>query len=102
MYAVIDVTQIPVVKTRTEGELLLKGLRHYNTDAKWLLVVGITEAPMDELEKLYALAAMLLSASGVNPLAVGITQAKPDGTEEVTSAVAVMDAARQWLDQVQH
>jgi hypothetical protein len=101
MYAVIDLTQIPVVKTRAEGELFLRNLEFYNKDAKWQLVVGITEAPLEELEWLYALAAMLLEASGVNPIGIALALPQLDGTEQTVSAVSIMHSARSWLDQVQ-
>lgn len=101
MYAVIDLNQIPVVKTRAEGELFLRNLQHYNREAKWQLMVGITEAPLDELERLYALTAMLLEASGANPLSIALAVPQLDGSEQTITAVGIMHAARSWLDQVQ-
>jgi hypothetical protein len=101
MYAVIDLHQVPVVKTRAEGELFLHNLRHYNTQAKWHLFVGITEAPLDELERLYALAAMLLEASGANPLGIQMELPQLDGSVQTITAVSIMHSARSWLDQVQ-
>jgi hypothetical protein len=101
MYAVIDLSQIPVCKSRGEAERFLQALRVYNTEAKWQLVVGIESAPLDALERLYALATMLMEASGMNPLTIGIAEAKLDGTEEQFSAVTVLHESRLWLDQVQ-
>lgn len=101
MYAVIDLTQVPVCKTRSEGERFLEALRLYNTQAKWQLVVGIESAPLDDLERLYALTTMLLEASGLNPLSIGLEEAKLDGTTVTYSAVSAMHRARLWLDQVQ-
>jgi len=101
MYAVIDLAQVPVMKTRAEGELFLQNLRHYNPQAKWQLLVGITEAPLEELEWLYALAAMLLEASGTNPLSIAMALPQMDGSEKTITAVGIMHSARSWLDQVQ-
>lgn len=102
MYAVIDLSQIPVVKTRAEGELFLRNLQHYNPTAKWQLVVGITEAPLEELERVYALAAMLLEASGANPMNIALALPQLDGSEQTVSAVSIMHSARSWLDQVRN
>lgn len=101
MYAVIDLNCVPVVKTRPEGERYLAALRHYNTDAKWQLMVGITEAPLEDLERLYALAHMMLTASGVNPMTVQMVVPQLDGSEQTISALSIMNNARSWLDQVQ-
>lgn len=102
MYAVIDTSAAPTHPTRTQAEQSLRDLREHNPAAPWQLMVAVVERPIDEIERLYVLAHVLLNAVGANPLVLGIEQRMEDGSTQQFSAATIMSDARAWLDQIQH
>ena len=100
MYAVVDLNQIASHENRHEAEQYLEALRTHNPAAEWQLVVHVKPQPINALERLYSLAGILLQQSGVNPFALTLTEAQLDGSEVGRSAVAVMNEARAWIDQL--
>lgn len=100
MYAVIDKNAVPQHDLRENAEQALLSLRQNNRDADWALVMQLV-APTpgtEPLERLYALAGLLLNASGTNPFELGIEKAELDGSTTVVSAVQIMQQARYWID----
>lgn len=101
MYAVIDKHSLPAIADRAKAELLLTNLKRDNADANWQVFVAIETQPLEVLERLYALAGMLLQQSGLNPFELTLTLTRLDNREEEYNAVNIMSQARNWIDQVQ-
>lgn len=74
-------------------------------DAGWTVMVppvSVSETPMyaqyDALEHLYALAAILLQQSKLNPFALALSVAQLDGTHKDITAVTIMRQGRELID----
>ena len=103
MYAVINLDDVPQAPDRDRGEQLLEALQRDNSQARWALVIAVSDpnnSPVQDLEYLYGLTSILLQNSGLNPFALELTVANLDGSETKLNAVTVMNRAREWLDQI--
>lgn len=97
MYTVIDEPAV-MASTRQQAEQLQADLCRDNPACDWKIFKQV-EDDDGKLERLYALAALLLQ--GTNPVGIQLVIAQLDGSEETVSAVQIMNDARRVLDSME-
>lgn len=99
MYSVIDTSTIPpLLSDRGAANLALENLQRDNPEANWEVFKQVEEMNPNVLEYLYALAAMLLEASQVNPIETGLQVYNLDGSISHKNALTIMHEAREFID----
>lgn len=101
-YIIVDCNNINAErKDRAGAEALLAQLKIDNVDADWQIYAQLQEISTNDLEALYALAALLLEPSKVDPFKTALSIAQMDGTMKEVSLASIMANARANLDLIQ-
>jgi hypothetical protein len=102
MYVVLDTKQLPTQLTsRFHAENLKAQLVIDNPEADWAIFVQACPMDANVLENLYALAALLLESSKLNPFKAELAIAGIDGQITNHSILSIMNTSRLFLDQTE-
>lgn len=101
-YIIVDPNNISAERSnRADAELLQTQLKTDNPSIDWQLYAQVQEISTNDLEALYALAALLLEPSKVDPFKTALAIAQMDGTIKEVSLASIMHNARANLDSIQ-
>lgn len=100
MYTIVDGNAVHNILHRVWAEKELAERRASAPEGDWKLVVEVKPSGDNALERLYALAAVLINESKVNPLAMQLSVGDVGGSDtgKQYSAVEVMNMAREVID----